>query len=286
MLEEYPPPILTHNSLTPAARREVRDRHDKLKAVFGEQIDEGTVHKAIVTPVLNRKNEDAGPLSAVESESAASVHDDSILLDDDKDERESKRKKVEKIYSLVGARVKSDFISDTIAEKQLGMEIDGFKAFQVQGNSALGSANDSGKPKQLYLKKTDKLERVFGSFPPPESLPSPKTDSSDFVLNELQSLKLEQLDDSTMTSLLSYLEEDADVEEKGDTFDGDDIDTFATKQRQTIRLRKLKKFLGHETEPSSPKSRKGSGSQQQENIFKWIRRLSEDKNGGGSGKAD
>ncbi|KAK9721262.1 hypothetical protein K7432_003569 [Basidiobolus ranarum] len=184
-------PISTYNDLSLEERRVLTKRSRKLKCLLGEPIDEQTAFKSLTYPVINRRlSFDSDTLLSPESV-------DNELLPDSctwhqKSSKEAKRKKLVKLYQLLGTYPTEDEFNT----KSL-----------IQRKESLLDRN--GKPlapeiKRIHLKKASKLERVFGQHPPKdlivdqgnEALPEQNTSILSLLVNQ----------DVSMDNLIEYLQ--------------------------------------------------------------------------------
>ncbi|KAK9765972.1 hypothetical protein K7432_005292 [Basidiobolus ranarum] len=183
-------PISTYNDLSSEERRVLTKRSRKLKCLLGEPIDEQTAFKSLTYPVINcRSSIDSDTCSLPDTTISEPLPTPGPLYR--RSSKEVKRKKLVKLYQLLGTYPSVDDLTKKPMERK---------------DSLL---DRNGKPispeiKRLRLKKANKLERVFGHHPPKDLIVDKSNDAPSKKRTSVLSLLVEN--DASVEDLVQYIQ--------------------------------------------------------------------------------
>ncbi|KAJ3199845.1 hypothetical protein HDU67_002522 [Dinochytrium kinnereticum] len=166
--------ITTTNDLQPEQRRILNKRNKKLSTLLGENLDAKTISK-VVTETVNTSKMILLPSDPTTCTITAIVQepeeDDDILESDEIIESEStgngtiivKKKRLDKLSSMLGERIKVDDVSDSQA------------AVTSTASAAIGRVLPAPRiltpeERKTVQKRANKIERLMGALPPTEAL--------------------------------------------------------------------------------------------------------------------
>ncbi|ORY07723.1 hypothetical protein K493DRAFT_387094 [Basidiobolus meristosporus CBS 931.73] len=246
-------PMVTYNDLSPEERRLLTKRTRKLNLLFGEPMDEQLVSKSLTNPTIAHK------LTEKQADSSISYYESPIEEIKDhsversnisRNSKEIKRKKLVKLYQLLGVYPSSN-------------EIENGSIGTDSRREALIQRNARPMPpeiRKLQLKKANKLEKVFGHHPPKEYL----TVNKDMELSyQCRSSILSHILDSesSVEDMMLYLEVLSDMNDEStdgsdsysmynfnerEPFEGTSDTLEVDKATRQRKLTKLRRFFGND----------------------------------------
>ncbi|KAK9764623.1 hypothetical protein K7432_007715 [Basidiobolus ranarum] len=257
-------PLVTYNDLSPEERRLLTKRTRKLKLLFGEPMDEQLVSKSLTNPIIAQKllTDDSEKSLFYNFESHVTesedfeIHPNEKRLMSRRNSKEIKRKKLGKLYQLLGVYPSSNEIEKGTPP------VGDVKETLIHRNAKTAPP----EIRKLQLKRANKLEKVFGQHPPKEfitvnketelpfqkrsSVVSNLLDAEDSVedmvhyLEILSAMNDESTDNSGVLSS-DNLDDESNEEISEDNTSQDSI-LETNKSTRQKKLSKLRRFFGND----------------------------------------